>query len=251
MSAQLEDGYTRIANELLDNLVKLYLNGNEWKIVHCVMRQTWGWRKKADRISLTQFTEHTGLNRSTVNKIVKSLVAKQILVAKQQPSGNEYQIQKDQSKWTSCRIDTSCRFATTPVAKQQPVATSSEVVAIQQPTKEIKENIQKKAEDFVSLLNWWNTKYKTSYRTNPPNKKYLEIFSRWIENGGNIQDIKVAKVLSEHNPRWGKGIGIDSLLRSGKTKDADWVEHFINFEGYEGEAKKFQQEYLSSRNKEV
>lgn len=190
MSAQIEDGYTRIANELFDNLIKLHLSGNEWAIVHCVMRQTWGWRKKVDRISLTQFTKHTGINRSSVNKAIKSLVAKQILVAKQQPSGNEYQIQKDYTKWTSCRIDTSCRFATTPVAKQQPVATSSEVVAKQQHTKEIKENIQKKTNTKVLVA-----EAKPLTKKNP----YVEIVLSEFQNSFSFRPTDKKPRFVAHN----------------------------------------------------
>lgn len=240
MSAQLEDGYTRVANEIAEAMAKLKISNYESRFLWCLFRKTYGYHKKEDFISLTQFEKMTGIASQHIARTKKSLLARNIIYLK----GKKIGFVKDVPRWVVPN-------QVVPNKVTGSTSLGSKSVPIQVLTKEKKENIQKKTEDFVSLLNWWNTKFKTSYRTNPPNKKYLEIFSRWIENGGNIQDIKVAKVLSEHNPRWGKGIGIDSLLRSGKTKDADWVEHFINFEGYEGEAKKFQQEYLSSRNKEV
>lgn len=139
-SPQLENGYITIAIEFFDNLRVMHLSGNEWIVLLFIMRKTWGWHKKSDRISLTQFTKDTKLNRSTVNKNIKSLVAKQILVAKQQPVGNIYQIQKDYSQWvTSCKNDTSCRFDTRVVAKL------TKLVAKQQHTKDTntKDTIQK------------------------------------------------------------------------------------------------------------
>lgn len=139
-SPQLENGYIAISIEFFDKLRTMHLSGNEWIILLFVMRKTWGWHKKSDRISLTQFTENTKLNRSTANKNIKSLVAKKILVAKQQPVGNIYQIQKDYSLWvTSCKTDTGCRFDTQVVAKL------TKLVAKQQPTKDTntKDTIQK------------------------------------------------------------------------------------------------------------
>jgi phage replication O-like protein O len=142
---QLENGYTKISNELLEAIIKIKIASNEKSILLAILRKTYGWGKKEDKISYTQLENLTGLNRSNVNKGIKALVAKMILVAKQQPSGNIYQIQKDYSRWTSCRADTSCRLATTLVAKQQ-----TQLVAKQQHTKEKKETIQKK--EYIPIM---------------------------------------------------------------------------------------------------
>ena len=143
---QTENGYVKIANELIEQLARLYLSGNEWRVVLVVIRKTYGWNKKTDKISLTQFQELTKLSRPSVVRALKKLVAKQILVAKQQPFINEYGLNKLYKEWTSSYTDTSSRFATTPssytattlVAKQQP-----KLVAKQQHTKDIKDTIQK------------------------------------------------------------------------------------------------------------
>ena len=48
---QLENGYTSIANEILDNLCKLSLNGTELKVVICIFRYTFGFRRKSHKLS--------------------------------------------------------------------------------------------------------------------------------------------------------------------------------------------------------
>lgn len=43
-SPQIENGYTTIANEILDHLYKQPLNGTELKVVMCILRYTFGLR---------------------------------------------------------------------------------------------------------------------------------------------------------------------------------------------------------------
>lgn len=79
-SPQKENGYTAIANEILEQLVKLRIPASEKDIMFFVIRKTYGFQKKEDRISLTQFQKGTGLSRVTVVKGVKNLISRKILV---------------------------------------------------------------------------------------------------------------------------------------------------------------------------
>jgi phage replication O-like protein O len=98
-SPQKENGSVMVANELLGALIKAKLNGVEWRVIMTVIRKTYGFNKKFDRISFTQFQEHTDSCRSVINKAIKSLVAKRILVANKLPLGNEYGLNKDYDSW--------------------------------------------------------------------------------------------------------------------------------------------------------
>ena len=77
---QLENGYMRIASEFIDQFAMINLSGAEWQIIFVVIRKTYGWQKKHDRIPLSQFEKHTGMNRSAVCRTIKKLVSKQILL---------------------------------------------------------------------------------------------------------------------------------------------------------------------------
>ena len=79
-SPQKENGYTAIAHEILEQLVKTALLGSELRIILFILRKTYGFQKKEDRISLTQFEKGTGLSRPTVVKTLKNLISRNILV---------------------------------------------------------------------------------------------------------------------------------------------------------------------------
>lgn len=90
---QVENGsYTRIVNKIIDDLAGANLLGSEFRIVLCVIRKTYGFNKKSDRISLSQFEKATGLSHPTVNKALKNLVKMALLVktASLQYSFNKY-----------------------------------------------------------------------------------------------------------------------------------------------------------------
>lgn len=54
--ADIDDGYTRIANELLEAVMAADLTARQLKVVLAVIRKTYGFGKKFDRITNTGFT---------------------------------------------------------------------------------------------------------------------------------------------------------------------------------------------------
>jgi len=78
---QIENGnYTRIVNKVLDELVKIPLLGAELAICLYVIRKTYGYNKKEDEISLSQFQNGTGRSRPTITKALKRLLLVKILL---------------------------------------------------------------------------------------------------------------------------------------------------------------------------
>lgn len=97
---QKENGFTPIANEILDTLVNTGLLGSEYQILFFIIRKTYGYRKKHDRISLSQFQKWTGLSRPTVVKTLKNLLLKNMIVKTVLPYGNfAFSFNKDYEKW--------------------------------------------------------------------------------------------------------------------------------------------------------
>jgi phage replication O-like protein O len=78
-SPQIESGYTRIANELLDAIIAYPFSRREFAIVFALIRVTYGYQKKEDAISGWQLSEMTGIDRSHVSKTVADLVEKNII----------------------------------------------------------------------------------------------------------------------------------------------------------------------------
>lgn len=97
---QTENGFTKIANEILENLVNTPLLGAEFQVLLFIIRKTYGYNKKQDRISFTQFEQATGISRQTINKTIKNLMAKGLIVKICLPGGNMgYTFIKDHEKW--------------------------------------------------------------------------------------------------------------------------------------------------------
>lgn len=96
-SPQKENGYTAIANEIMESISKVRLLGSEFQIIFWIIRQTYGFHKKEDVISLTQFEKHTGLSRPTVVKSLKNLLANNIITKKD----NKIKFNKDWEMWGS------------------------------------------------------------------------------------------------------------------------------------------------------
>ena len=92
---QVEDGHTQIANEILEQLVRIHLASNQWQVIVCIIRKTYGYHKKADYISNQQIIEATGLGKSVVSRALARLETLNILTR----NGKIIGLQKDYEQW--------------------------------------------------------------------------------------------------------------------------------------------------------
>lgn len=98
-SPQKENGYTPIANELLDALCRLHLSGSEWSYLHALIRKTYGFNKKEDWVTNSQICTLTGMRKERVSEAKRSLISKNIVTEKR----NKISIQKDYERWQELR----------------------------------------------------------------------------------------------------------------------------------------------------
>jgi phage replication O-like protein O len=147
---QTENGYTRIANELLEALASHSLTGNDLKIVLAIMRKTYGFQKKRDTISFNQLSVMTGILRRNVIRTVNGLVERKILdsVKGDTRKPSSIGINKNYSVWQdSVASDTSVIDDTKVVSPVTP-----DLVSLATPTKEKKETKQKKRTTSCSSI---------------------------------------------------------------------------------------------------
>ena len=78
-SPQLENGYTRVANELLEAISRFPFNGSQLRLLLFLIRKTYGFQKKADAISISQWQGGTGLNRRTIIRELKNLESMNVI----------------------------------------------------------------------------------------------------------------------------------------------------------------------------
>ncbi len=98
-SPQAEDGHIDIANEISEALARTHISGNEWKVLWVILRKTYGWHKKMDCISITQFQKGTGLDRRNAYRAMLSLVNRNIVVKNDNGFIGSYGFQKDYTRW--------------------------------------------------------------------------------------------------------------------------------------------------------
>ena len=77
--ADCDDGYTRIANDLLDDILKAGLSQTQLLVVLAIVRKTYGYNKKSDRISDSQIAEAINVHRTHVCNAKNELLARNIL----------------------------------------------------------------------------------------------------------------------------------------------------------------------------
>ena len=98
-SPQLENGYTRIANEILEQLSCVQMSGTEWQFVICLFRKTYGYNKAEDWITGSQIVKMTGMKKERVSEAKKKLLQRKIVTEKR----NKISFQKDYDKWIELR----------------------------------------------------------------------------------------------------------------------------------------------------
>ncbi|WP_417861906.1 replication protein [Vreelandella venusta] len=95
---QVEDGYTRIANELFEAVTNAHtcpVTLRQMRVVLAVIRKTYGFNKKVDRISDGQLAAETGLSRQNVNKAKRELIAMHVLYL----DGHKLGVNKHCEQW--------------------------------------------------------------------------------------------------------------------------------------------------------
>ena len=95
--------FTKIQNAVLDALCRYRIPGEEMQCLLVILRKTAGFGKKSDNISLSLFSELTGIKRQNVNRALKSLSSKKItcVIKKDDREVSNYAINFNYMEWAS------------------------------------------------------------------------------------------------------------------------------------------------------
>lgn len=171
---QKEDGYTPIAHTILEALATHVISPDEWRVLMVILRKTFGWDKKQDRISHTQFSKITNIPRNHIPRIINKLIARNIIYKDVPQPGDHvpqsgyintanYGFQKDFDKW--CRRPPNRGLS--PKQDKGVPQSGPKVSPNRGHTKDIKETIQKKTTDTRPFLNFYTEKFKEHFGTEP------------------------------------------------------------------------------------
>lgn len=102
---QLEDGFTRIANELMENVPKFKLNGTQLRIILIIWRYTYGFKRKQHEFSISFLAEALETSKSHVDKELKSLIERNVLqvVGRARSRSRIITFNKNYSEWVNDR----------------------------------------------------------------------------------------------------------------------------------------------------
>jgi len=162
-SPQLEDGYTCIAHELLEQLCRVNLSKYESRVLLLVIRKTYGHHKKTDRIALSIIAEGTGLDKGNAGRALRSLRERNIIAAE----GNQIGVQKNHEKWLKVSV------------KTPPVSLATR--CLQRPRKGVSRDLN----SVVSRDTTKDIKIKDTVKAKPsrPTDPRVKEFIDWFKNG--------------------------------------------------------------------
>jgi len=203
-SPQVENGYTKIANELMEALARINISGAESQVFWVLLRKTYGFKKKEDSISLSQFCLATGMKKSNVCRSLSKLLTKNMIIKIDNDKSVKYRIQKDYANWIPLSKQITTKKSLSKQIKSV-IQIDNKSLSKQIPSKEnTKETISKEKESSCP---------KISEEEKPKKpKSYQRKFSD--------TDIKLTKLLIslilENNPK-------SKVSRLPKTVKLDWL----------------------------
>lgn len=101
---QIENGnFARIHNEIAERLARTDLSGAEFRCLWFLLRKTYGYQKKEDTLSYSQFAEGTGLDKRSVRRALDRLIERNVICCRE--NGNNrpqtWLFNKYFEKWNS------------------------------------------------------------------------------------------------------------------------------------------------------
>jgi phage replication O-like protein O len=79
-SPELSNGFTPIANELLEAILRTPLSSREQKCLLAVARETYGWSRKAKTVTAYRVATLTGMQRTQAARALSGLKQRNILL---------------------------------------------------------------------------------------------------------------------------------------------------------------------------
>jgi phage replication O-like protein O len=98
-NSQTEHGYTRIANELLDEIIKFDFSKRECKVLFAIIRKTYGYNKIEDDLGLSQLAIMTGIKKPHISTTISDLVNINVIYRNEGKFAHLLGINQNYSEW--------------------------------------------------------------------------------------------------------------------------------------------------------
>ncbi|MGP9796167.1 replication protein [Halomonas sp. 86] len=97
-SIQVEDGYTRTANPIVEAFCRAPLTSREARVIRVIERMTYGWRKAEDWIAASVISEMTGISEGKCSETLNALIRKKV-VTRNGGGRSPVRINKNVDEW--------------------------------------------------------------------------------------------------------------------------------------------------------
>lgn len=226
---QRENGYTGIANEILDRLAETQLNGTQFRIIMVVFRNTYGFRRKEHELSESFISKATGIYKRQITRELKELINRKILSVVKVANFTNPRIvsfNKNYEQWVDKPEGQQVSKKTTPVQKDNQTDVqldTSPDVFLDTQERNTKENIKKDIVPYSEIIGHLNQVAGTNYKSNTKSTRE-HIHARW-EDGFRLEDFKT--VIDFKVKEWGQDERMRNFIRP-QTLFGTKFESYLN-----------------------
>lgn len=206
-SPQTENGFTPIANELLEAFCSIRIPGEAGQLALTIVRQTYGFRRKSAEISLDRFVLFTGLKKASIIRGLRRLEKMGIILIYKNANGNihTYRINKDFESWKPFTKKLIISNIANPDLQKSKSAFTKKLTAIDKETyketsKETKSSFSLQEKELVrEIIADLNAILGTSYR--PDSKGTVKHVQLRLKEGWKLEDFRT--VVKKKKASWG------------------------------------------------
>lgn len=185
---QIENGYTKIANELLEEIIKRDFSKRELKVIFSVIRFTYGFNRKEAELSIRYLEKTTGLKFTNISTTLNELENKKVInffSSGKHSQSREISLNKNYEQWELNRSqnDNSSRLNCYQNNNGTVPKTITETVPKTITNKErYKERINKDIDQTKTLIDTQFEKFWNLYDKKVSKEKSLKLFKKLSKN---------------------------------------------------------------------
>ena len=195
---QKENGFTAIANEIMEIIAKTDFNGTQRRIIDVVLRQTYGWQRKEHELSLTFIAKATDIHKMQIQRELAKLIEMDVILITKEGSYTKSRtlaFNKDYNSWSNgkqlANKITVNELASDTVSELD----NSTVSGLANQIKKVKEN--KESTNYKLVYDYYLTLDLVKHRA------YTNDISKAIKKGmaDNKYSVEYAKVLLDRHKK--------------------------------------------------
>lgn len=102
---QTDNGFTRIANEILESVYSRKFAANQLSILMVIWRYTYGFQRKSHEFSLMFLSDATGIERKSIKRSLDSLINSKVLIVVKEAGFTSARVLEFNKNYTQWAID--------------------------------------------------------------------------------------------------------------------------------------------------